>query len=117
MQFLYDDGASCYFMDNRDFEQVELTADQVGENAVWLKEGEDVDVTMYQGQLLGIEVATAVIRTVERTDPGVRGDTATGGTKPAVVEGGATVQVPLFVNVGDVLKVDTRTATYIERMK
>lgn len=117
MQYLYTDGSSYTFMDNRDYEQVELSAEQVGEDTVWLKEGEDVDVTMCQGQLLGIEVATAVIRTVQRTDPGIRGDTATGGSKPAVLEGGATVQVPLFVNVGDVIKVDTRTAAYIERTK
>ncbi len=117
MQYLYTDGSTYAFMDNRDYEQVELSAEQVGEDAPWLKEGEDVDVTMYQGQVLGIEVATAVIRAVERTDPGVRGDTATGGTKPAVVEGGATVQVPLFVSIGDVIKIDTRTAAYVERVK
>jgi elongation factor P len=117
MQYLYTDGAHYAFMDSRDYEQVELAAEQVGDNAQWLKEGEEVDLTMHQGQLLGIEVPTAVIRTVERTDPGIRGDTATGGTKPAVVEGGATVQVPLFVNIGDVLKIDTRTAAYVERVK
>jgi elongation factor P len=117
MQYLYSTGSSFTFMDTRDYEQVELSEGQVGDNVQWLREGEEVDVTMYQGQLLGIEVATALVRAVERTDPGIRGDTATGGTKPAVLEGGATVQVPLFVNIGDVIKVDTRTATYIERVK
>jgi elongation factor P len=116
MQFLYDDGsAHFFFMDNNSYDQVELTEDQVGGASVWLKEGEDVDVTMYQGELLGVEVAHTVIRKIERTDPGIRGDTATGGTKPAVVEGGATVQVPLFVNEGETIKIDTRNGRYLER--
>ena len=115
MQFLYTDGSSFYFMDNNTYDQVELTEDQVGDQAVWLKEGEDVDVTMYEGEVLGVEAAHTVIRKVERTDPGVRGDTATGGTKPAVVEGGATVQVPLFVNEGESIRIDTRTGAYLQR--
>jgi elongation factor P len=115
MQFLYSDGTSCYFMDNNTYDQVELTTDQVGDQVVWLKEGEDVDVTMYEGEVLGVEAAHTVIRKIERTDPGVRGDTATGGTKPAVVEGGATVQVPLFVNEGEAIKIDTRTGAYLQR--
>ena len=96
---------------------MELSEEQVGDGAIWLKEGEDIDVTLHEGQLLGVEVKQTVERRVERTDPGVRGDTATGGTKPAVLEGGATIQVPLFVDVDDVLKVDTRTGSYITRVK
>ena len=115
MQFLYTDGASYFLMDNSNYDQVELTEEQVGEQTVWLKEGEDVDVTMYEGELIGVEAAHTVIRKVERTDPGIRGDTATGGTKPAVVEGGATVQVPLFVNEGEAIRIDTRTGAYLQR--
>jgi elongation factor P len=116
MQFLYTDGSSYYLMDNNTYDQVELTAEQVGGSAQWLKEGEDVDVTLYQGQLLGLEPQKHVERKVERTDPGIRGDTATGGTKPAVIEGGATVQVPLFVTIGDTLRVNTQTGEYITRV-
>jgi len=115
MQFLYSDGTSYYFMDNNTYDQVELSDDQVGDQAPWLREGEDVDVTMYETEVLGVEAAHTVIRKVEKTDPGVRGDTATGGTKPAVVEGGATVQVPLFVNEGESIKIDTRTGAYLQR--
>jgi elongation factor P len=117
MQYLYTDGTDYHVMDNQSYDQMALTAEQVGEDAVWLKEGEDVDVTMYQGELLGVEVQQTVERRVERTDPGIRGDTATGGTKPAVLEGGATIQVPLFVNVDDVVKVDTRNGNYITRVR
>jgi elongation factor P len=116
MQFLYTDGSSYYLMDNDTYDQVQLTEEQVGENAPWLKEGEDVDVTLYEGQLLGLEPQKHVQRKVERTDPGIRGDTATGGTKPAVIEGGATIQVPLFVNIGDTIRVNTQTAEYITRV-
>jgi elongation factor P len=115
MQFLYADGETYHFMDNNTYDQVELSEAQVGDQAVWLREGEDVDVTMFQDEVLGVEAAHTIIRKVERTDPGVRGDTATGGTKPAVVEGGATVQVPLFVNEGEMIKIDTRTGNYLQR--
>jgi len=117
MQYLYSDGSGYFLMDNDSYDQMELSEEQVGDGAIWLKEGEDIDVTLHDGQLLGVEVQQTVERRVERTDPGIRGDTATGGTKPAVLEGGATVQVPLFVDVDDVLKVDTRTGSYITRVK
>jgi elongation factor P len=117
MQFLYTDGSSYFFMDSDNYDQRELTEEQVGESALWLKEGEEVHVALYEGQLLGVETQHTVDRKVERTDPGIRGDTATGGTKPAVVEGGATVQVPLFVNVGDMIRVDTRNGQYLTRVK
>ena len=116
MQFLYTDGSSYYLMDNQSYDQFELTGEQVGESAQWLKEGEDVDVTLHEGQLLGLEPQKHVERKVERTDPGIRGDTATGGTKPAVIEGGVTIQVPLFVNVGERIKVNTQTGEYITRV-
>ncbi|MGQ9730928.1 MAG: elongation factor P [Candidatus Zipacnadales bacterium] len=115
MQFLYTDGTAFYLMDTETYDQIELSREQVGDQAVWLKEGEEVQVTMYEGELLGVEVPQTVVRKVERTDPGIRGDTATGGSKPAVVEGGATVQVPLFINEGEQIKIDTRAGRYIER--
>lgn len=115
MQFLYTDGSSYYFMDTATYDQMQLHKDQVGDEAVWLKEGEEIEATMYQGQLLGVEAPHTVVRKVEKTDPGIRGDTATGGTKPAVVEGGAVVQVPLFVKEGESIRIDTRTGRYLER--
>jgi elongation factor P len=114
-QYLYADGNNYYFMDNETYDQIEIGAEQIGELAKWLKEGEDVTVVSYEGQLIGIEVPNTVIREVIETDPGLRGDTATGGTKPAVIEGGATVMVPLFVQQGEKIKVDTRSGEYVER--
>jgi elongation factor P len=98
------------------FDELELAADQVGDLAVWLKEGEEVVIALYEGTLIGLEVPQTVVRRVVQTDPGLRGDTASGGTKPATVEGGVVVQVPLFVNEGDVIKVDTRSGEYVERV-
>jgi len=115
MQYLYGTGGSYYFMDLEDYDQIELTAQQVGEAAQWLKESEEVEIVRYEGSFVGLELPLVVEREVKQTDPGVRGDTATGGTKPAVLEGGITVQVPLFINRGDVIKVDTRNGAYIER--
>lgn len=114
-QFLYSDGQTYYFMDNESYDQIELSAEQVGELAQWLKESEDVLIVTHEGQLIGIEVANTVIREVVRTDPGLRGDTATGGTKPAVIEGGVTVTVPLFLEEGTKIKIDTRSGEYVER--
>ncbi|HJN14326.1 MAG TPA: elongation factor P [Armatimonadota bacterium] len=116
MQYLYTDGSGYFFMDNESYDQMEISGDQVGTQHIWLKEGEDVDITMHEEELLGVEVKQTVERRVDKTDPGVRGDTATGGTKPAVLEGGATITVPLFVSEGDVLKVDTRNSNYITRV-
>jgi len=115
MQYLYNTGDTYVFMDNETFEQIELTAEQVGDNAKWLNEGEDVVVTRHENEIIGVEVSNVVQRKVINTDPGLRGDTASGGTKPAVVEGGITVTVPLFIQVGDVIKIDTRTGEYVER--
>ena len=115
-QYLYNDGEYYYFMDNESYEQVQLAKGDLGGQDVWLKEGETVTLVSYEGQLIGVEVANTVDRRVVKTDPGVKGDTATGGEKPAVIEGGATVTVPLFVNVGDVVRVDTRSGDYVERV-
>ncbi|NSW56637.1 MAG: elongation factor P [Armatimonadetes bacterium] len=114
-QYLYSAANTYYFMDNDSYEQIELTADQVGELAKWLKDGEDVQLVTYEGELIGLEVANTVIREVIQTEPGLRGDTASGGSKPAVIEGGATVTVPLFIEVGTKIKVDTRSGEYVER--
>lgn len=114
-QYLYADATNYYFMDSESYDQIEIGAEQVGELAKWLKDGEEVVVITYEGELIGIEVANTVIREVVETDPGLRGDTATGGTKPATLEGGATVMVPLFIQQGDKLKVDTRSGEYVER--
>jgi elongation factor P len=114
-QFLYGAADTFYFMDNESYEQIELTADQVGELAKWLKDGEDVQLITYEGELIGLEVANTVVREVIQTEPGLRGDTASGGNKPAVIEGGATVTVPLFIEVGTKIKVDTRSGEYVER--
>ncbi|MCK4324644.1 MAG: elongation factor P, partial [Armatimonadetes bacterium] len=94
----------------------QLSEDDLGEQHLWLKEGENVTLVSYEGKLIGVEVANTVDRRVIRTDPGLRGDTATGGEKPAVIEGGATVTVPLFIDVGDVVRVDTRSGDYVERV-
>jgi elongation factor P len=116
MQYLYGDGTDYNFMDLESFEQLVISADQIGDQRKYLKEAAEVDVLMYQDKVIGVELPTAVVLTVERTDPGVRGDTAQGGSKPALLESGATVQVPLFINTGDRIKVDTRTGNYIERV-
>ena len=115
MQFLYEDEAGSHFMDNETYEQLALTKEQLGDVMKYVKENMDVDMLVYQGAPIGAEAPMHVELEVTATDPGVKGDTATGGTKPATLETGAVIQVPLFVNVGDRVKLDTRTDTYITR--
>ncbi len=115
-QYLYSDGQYYHFMDNESYEQVQLSEDDLSEQHLWLKEGENVILVSYGGKLIGVEVPNTVDRRVIRTDPGLKGDTATGGEKPAVIEGGATVTVPLFISVDDVVRVDTRSGDYVERV-
>lgn len=116
MQYLYEDGTTFYFMDNETYEQLEVASDFVGDNAQWLKENDVVQV-MYAGtELIGIEPPMFVELEVTETEPGFKGDTVQGGTKPATMETGAVVQVPMFVNVGDKLKIDTRDGRYITRV-
>lgn len=114
-QYLYKQDAFHIFMDNQTYDQYELTEETIGDAIKLLKENETVDVLIVEGAALGMELPIFVELKVDQTDPGLRGDTATGGTKPAHVETGATVQVPLFVEIGDVLKIDTRTESYVER--
>jgi elongation factor P len=114
MQFLYKDD-SFHFMNLETYEQIALSRDVVGEAADWLKETMEVEVFVINGVPAGVEVPNFVELVVVKTDPGVRGDTASGGSKPATLETGAVVQVPLFINEGETLRIDTRTGAYIER--
>lgn len=115
MQYLYNDGDLYYFMDLENFEQMPLSAKQLDEVLRYLKDGTTVEVSSYKGEVVDIELPITVELKVTETDPGFKGDTATGGTKSATLETGFTVQVPLFVNEGDVLKIDTRNGSYLER--
>ncbi|ADI01194.1 MULTISPECIES: elongation factor P [Syntrophothermus] len=116
MQYLYNDGEDYIFMDTQSYDQISLSKDQIGDGIKYLKEQMVIQVLLYQGQILGVEMPNFVELEVVETEPGIKGDTATGGTKSAVLETGATVQVPLFVNVGDRVRIDTRTGEYIERV-
>lgn len=115
MQYLYGDGDQHHFMDTANYEQVAMGKEQLGDALSYLKEGSEIQVLSYEGKPIGVELPTSVDLEVVETDPGFKGDTATGGSKPAKVETGITVQVPLFVNQGDRIKVDTRSGEYMER--
>jgi elongation factor P len=117
MQYLYSDGEHWHFMDPTSFEQ--LSADQtvVGDNAKWLKEQDICQVMLWNGIPLSIAPPNFVIMTITETDPGLKGDTSGGGGKPATLETGAVVRVPLFVQTGEVIRVDTRTGEYVSRVK
>jgi len=118
MQYLYNTGDEYVFMDNEDYEQISLPKSELGEQTTkYLKEGMEVEALTHNGMVLGIELPFFMTLEVVETDPGLRGDTASGGSKPATLETGAVVQVPLFISVGDKIKVDTRTDTYLERAK
>lgn len=115
MQYLYFDGENYVFMDNQTYDQISLTLEQLGGGERFLKENMDCQVTSYNGLILGVELPTAVELEVIETEPGIKGDTASGGSKPAKMETGVIVNVPFFVNTGDILRIDTRTGDYIER--
>jgi elongation factor P len=116
MQFLYRASDEYTFMDAETFDQMTLSADSIGGGAAYLKPDTEVSVVRYKGELLGVEVPNTVDLAVSQTDPGLRGDTATGGSKPATLETGAVVNVPLFVDEGDVIRVDTRSGEYVQRV-
>lgn len=116
-QYLYEEGGLHYFMNTETFDQFPVSADRLGDALNYLKENATCNLLMYGDEAIGVELPAAVELTVTETDPWVRGDTAQGGTKPAKLETGITVNVPLFINVGDVLKIDTRTGEYLERAK
>ncbi len=117
MQYLYKDGEYWHFMDTGSFEQQQADANAVGEAAQWLKEQDMCVVTLYNGVPLGVVPPNHVELEIVETDPGVRGDTATGGTKPAKLATGAVVKVPLFLEEGEVIRVDTRTGEYLARVR
>ena len=117
MQYLYSQDGEHVLMDMESFDQINVREAMVGAQGKYLKEGMDVQVVLHRDQIVGVSLPDFVERAVIETDPGVRGDTASGGSKPATVEGGAVVQVPFFVNVGDKLKIDTRSDQYLERVK
>ena len=115
VQFLYQDGDLFHFMNNETYDQTPVGREQVGDAAQYLAENANCDLMMYGDEAIGIEVPAAVVLTVAETDPGVKGDTASGATKPAKMETGLVVSVPLFINTGDKLKIDTRSGEYAER--
>ncbi|MGQ9658541.1 MAG: elongation factor P [Thermochromatium sp.] len=117
MQYLYNDGAEWHFMHPESFEQMTATAAAVGEAAKWIKENDICKVTLWNGVPLSVEPPNFVVLKVIETDPGVRGDTSSGGSKPATLETGAVVRVPLFVQTDELIKVDTRTGEYVARVK
>jgi elongation factor P len=117
MQYLYREGDTFCMMDNETYEQIMITEDQVGEAGLYLTENLDVKILFFNQQPVGVELPLFVQLEVAQTEPGVKGDTAAGGTKPATLESGVTIQVPLFISEGERVKVDTRTGTYIERVK
>lgn len=117
MQFLYREGDNFFMMDNETYEQVALTAEQLGDGVTFLIDNLSVKVLFFNQQPVAVELPTFVELAVAQADPGLRGDTASGGSKPVTLESGAVIQVPLFINEGDRVKVDTRTGAYIERVK
>lgn len=114
-QYLYHDGDLYHFMHKETYDQLALSESVVGDDGKWLKENNDVSIVFHDSQVVYLELPIFVVLEITRCDPGVQGDRATGGTKPATLETGAMVQVPLFVSEGERIKVDTRTGEYIER--
>jgi elongation factor P len=116
MQYLYNDGDLYYFMDEENFEQIPLNGAQLGDAINYIKEGMSLELSSYKDEVIGIELPITVELKITDTEPGFKGDTATAGTKPAKLETGINIQVPLFINKGDIIKVDTRTGIYLERV-
>lgn len=117
MQYLYESDGQFFFMDSETYDQSFLTEDQLGDSKYYLQENVEIAVLFHNGKPIGVDVPMFVELRVASTEPGVKGDTAGGATKPATLETGMSVQVPLFINEGDVLKIDTRTGKYIERIR
>lgn len=116
MQYLYNDGGTYYFMDTTTYDQIELDSDFVGDARQWLQENDEVQVLTADGDYIGVEPPMFVELVVTETEPGFKGDTVQGGNKPATLETGAVVSVPMFVNIGDKLKIDTRDGRYVTRV-
>lgn len=115
MQYLYNDGDLYYFMDPESFEQIPISKDILGENFKFVKENMDCKILSYKSNVFGVEPPNFVELEITKTDPGFKGDTATNATKPATVETGAEIKVPLFINEGEKIRIDTRTGEYMER--
>ena len=115
MQYLYNDGELYYFMDQETYEQIPINVSTLGDNFNFVKENMDVKVLSYKGNVFGVEPPFFVELEVTKTDPGFKGDTATNASKPATLETGAEIRVPLFIDEGDVIRIDTRTGEYMER--
>ena len=116
MQYLYNDGDLYHFMNTETFEQIAVNAEQIGDTLKFVKENEMVKILSYEGEVFGIEPPLFVELEITETEPGFAGNTAQGATKPAVVETGASVNVPLFINQGEIIKIDTRTGEYLGRV-
>ncbi|NLE48495.1 MAG: elongation factor P [Sandaracinaceae bacterium] len=117
MQYLYADGDGRVFMDTQNYEQIRISDEQLAETVYYLLDNTEVDVVFFEGRPIGVTPPTFVILEVTETEPGFKGDTTSNVTKPATLETGLTIQVPLFVEIGDKLKIDTRTGEYVERVK
>lgn len=117
MQYLYSDGEKWHFMDPSSYEQHEVGEAAMGEAKMWIKEQDVCNVTLWNNQAISVTPPNFVQLAVSQTDPGLRGDTSSGGSKDATLETGAVVRVPLFIQIGDVLKIDTRTGAYVSRAK
>jgi elongation factor P len=116
MQYLYRDGEQLIFMDQETYDQLPFSVEQVGDSVKYLMENLDVDVMFWRGKPINIELPSFIEAEVTQTDPGMKGDTASGATKPATIESGAVVQVPLFIKEGEKIRVDTRSGEYVERV-
>jgi len=117
MQFSYEQDGEYYFMDTESYEIVPIAREKIGDGIKFLKEGLEVTALSHGGEIINIELPFTIEAVIAETDPGVRGDTASGGSKPATLETGAVIQVPFFINIGDRVKVDTRSGDYLERSK
>lgn len=117
LQYLYNDGTEWHFMNSESFEQYALEASKLGDTVKWLKEEDSCTSTLWNDDLISVTPPNFVVLAVTETDPGLRGDTATGATKPATLQTGAIVRVPLFVETGEALRIDTRTGEYVSRVK
>lgn len=115
LQYLYKSGSMYHFMDQENFEEIAISEDNLGDRIKFLKDNLDVSGYFYKGETLTVNLPNFIVFKIMHTEPGIKGDTAKSGTKPAEIETGATIQVPLFIDTGDVVKIDTRTGAYVER--
>jgi elongation factor P len=116
LQYIYPEGSDFVFMDPGTGEQLTVSGEKIGDDAKWLSDGMQIEVTLFKGAPIGVNLPTHVVLQIVNSEPGIKGDTASGATKPATVSTGATVNVPLFVQEGEWVKIDTREGTYLERV-